>query len=325
MIMFLNYSIMPSIMILSMMSLFFTDLILIWLILEITNFLFICAMNMSMNNKKMIFFYFMIQIMASFIIMFSIIINSIISKNNLIIFLLIMALTMKLSIPPLHLWLPLISKFMPWNMLLILLTLQKIIPFYLMSLISLHLYLLYLLIILCSIIPPYMMLNMTNFKMLMSYSSINQSSWMILLIYMKNIIWLKYFLFYSVITLSLFTIMHTSKLTMSLNYLKSHFSFNLLFIILMFNMSGLPPFSFFYMKWFSMFIFLKSSNMLIILLLMMFSSLMLLYIYVNMMINMFFISKMKSKLINFNTPILAKKSTFLYFMALFFSSIILII
>nr|YP_010872927.1 NADH dehydrogenase subunit 2 [Pheidole fervida]WGV34113.1 NADH dehydrogenase subunit 2 [Pheidole fervida] len=326
MIMFFNYAILPSIMTLSLMSLFFTDLILIWLILEITNFLFICAMNTSMNNKKMIFFYFMIQIMASFIIMFSIIINTIISNNNNIItLLLIAALMMKLSIPPLHLWLPLISKFLPWNVLLILLTLQKIIPFYFMSLIYLHLYILYLLIILCSILPPYMMLNMTNFKMLMSYSSINQSSWMILLIYMKNTIWFKYFMFYSTIMFSLFTIMHMSKLTMSLNYFKSHFKFNLLFSILMFNMSGLPPFSFFYMKWFSMFIFLKSSNMLIILLLMMLSSLMLLYIYVNMMINMFFINKMKSKLINFNFPILTEKSTFIYFMTLFFSSIILII
>nr|YP_010872901.1 NADH dehydrogenase subunit 2 [Pheidole megacephala]WGV34087.1 NADH dehydrogenase subunit 2 [Pheidole megacephala] len=324
MIMFLNYYIIPNIVMLSLMSVFFTDLILIWFILEISNFLFICALNLSMNHKKMIFFYFLIQIMASFIIIFSIISNNIFFKTNFINFTLIMALMMKLSIPPFHLWLPLIAKFLPWNMLLIILTFQKIIPFYMMSLISFHQYILYILIIMCSMIPPYMMLNLTNFKTLMSYSSINQTSWMILLIFMKNIIWFKYFLFYSIITFSLFSIMYFSKMTLSFNYLKSNLKFNLLFIIFMFNLSGLPPFSFFYMKWFSLFIFIKSSNMLIIFLLMMLSSLVMLYIYTNMMLNSFFIYKMKSKLINFDlfTP---NKLTFIYFFSLFFSSIILIL
>nr|YP_010872888.1 NADH dehydrogenase subunit 2 [Pheidole yeensis]WGV34074.1 NADH dehydrogenase subunit 2 [Pheidole yeensis] len=324
MIMFLNYFIMMNIMILPLVSLFISDFMLIWLILEISNFLFICALNLSMNNKKMIFFYFMIQIMASFTIMFSIIFNFIIYKNNFINFILMLALMLKLSIPPMHLWLPLITKFLPWNMLLIMLTLQKIIPFYMMSLIYVHSFLMFLLIILCSIIPPYVMINLTNFKMLMAYSSINQTSWMILLIYLKNIIWFKYFLFYSFISFSLFSMISTYKMAMSFNLSTIHFKFNLLFIIFMFNFSGLPPFSFFFMKWFSMFIFLKSSNLLIILLLMMFSSLLMLYIYTNMMINFFFINKSKSKLINPNS-FTSLQYTMIYFFILFFSSIMLII
>nr|YP_010872966.1 NADH dehydrogenase subunit 2 [Pheidole flavigaster]WGV34152.1 NADH dehydrogenase subunit 2 [Pheidole flavigaster] len=324
MIMFLNYFIMPNMLILPLISLFLTDFILIWFLLEISNFLFICTLNLSMNNKKMIFFYFIIQIMPSFIIMFFIIFNIIISNNNLITFILILALMMKLSIPPLHLWLPLLAKFMPWNMLLILLTFQKIIPFYLFSMIAIPYLILFLVIISCSILPPYMMLNMTNFKMLMSYSSLNQTSWMILLIYMKNIIWLKYFLFYSMIIFSLFTIMHYHKMIMSYNYSKSYFKFNILLIILMFNISGLPPFSFFFIKWFSMFIFMKSSNMLIILMMMMLSSLAMLFIYVNMMITLFFINKLKSKLISFTYPI-PNWLTLIYFTSLFLSSLIFII
>lgn len=280
--------------------------------------------NLSINNKKIIFFYFIIQIIASFIIIFSIIINNVLSFNNFIIFILIRALIIKLRIPPLHLWLPLIAKFLPWNTLLILLTLQKIIPFYIISLITLHPYLLYIIIIICSILPPYIILNIINFKILISYSSINQSSWMILLIYIKNIIWFKYFIFYSIITLRLFSIIYISKIIISFNYLKSHFKFNLLFIILIFNISGLPPFSFFYIKWFSIFIFLKSSEILIILVLMILRSLIMLYIYINIIINSFFINKIKSKLININLPIF-NKFTLIYLTALFFSSIILII
>lgn len=221
-------------------------------------------------------------------------------------------------------WLPLIAKFLPWNILLILLTLQKIIPFYIISLITLHPYLLYIIIIICSIIPPYIILNITNFKLLISYSSINQSRWIILLIYFKNIIWFKYFIFYSIISFRLFSIIHLSKITISFNYSKSQFKFNLLFIILIFNISGLPPFSFFYIKWFSIFIFLKSSNILIIFIIIILSSLIILYIYVNIIINSFFINKIKSKLIKINIPIF-NKSTIIYFITLFFSSIILII
>nr|YP_010872836.1 NADH dehydrogenase subunit 2 [Pheidole nodus]WGV34022.1 NADH dehydrogenase subunit 2 [Pheidole nodus] len=324
MIMFLNYFIIPNITIMSFLSLFFTDFFMIWLILEINNFLFICALNLSMNNKKMIFFYFLIQVMASFIIIFIIIFNNLLIKNNFMIFMLISALMIKLSIPPLHLWLPLMVKSLPWNMLLILLTIQKIIPFYMMSLIPLHPYFLYSIIIICSILPPYIMLNMTNFKMLMAYSSINQSSWMFLLIYLKTIIWFKYFLFYTIISLSLFFILNLSKTIMSFSYLKSSFKFNMLFIIFMFNMSGLPPFSFFYMKWYSMFIFILSSNMLIILILMMISSLVMLYIYINMMINLFFTNKVKSKMINLNLSFNNKFMSIL-FIALFSSSVILML
>lgn len=230
----------------------------------------------------------------------------------------------KLRIPPLHLWLPLIAKFLPWKIFLILLTLQKIIPFYIMSLISLPSYLLYIITIICSILPPYIILNITNFKLLISYSSINQSRWIILLIYIKNIIWFKYFIFYSIISLRLFSIIHLSKISISFNYFKSYFKFNLLFIILIFNMAGLPPFSFFYIKWFSIFIFIKSSNLLIIFILIILSSLIILYIYVNIIINSFFINKIKSKLININLHIF-NKFTLIYFITLFFSFVILII
>lgn len=159
----------------------------------------------------------------------------------------------------------------------------------------------------------------------MSYSSINQSRWIILLIYIKNIIWFKYFIFYSIISLRLFFAIYFSKISIPFNYFKSHFKFNLLFIILIFTIAGLPPFSFFYIKWFSIFIFIKSSNILIIFILIIIRSLIILYIYINIIINSFFITKIKSKLINLNFSIFNNYLTLTYFITLFFSSIILII
>lgn len=159
---------------------------------------------------------------------------------------------------------------------------------------------------------------------MISYSSINQSRWIILLIYFKNIIWFKYFIFYTITSLRLFTLIHLSKISISLNYFKSYIKYNLLFITIIFNISGLPPFSFFYIKWFSIFIFFKSSNILIILIIIILSSLTILYIYVNIIINSFFLNKIKSKLIKINLSIF-NYHTLIYFISHTLSSIILII
>nr|AWN56155.1 NADH dehydrogenase subunit 2 [Cardiocondyla obscurior] len=285
----------------SMLPLFSSDLLMIWFFMEINNFLFIFILCFSIKNKKMIFFYFFIQTIISFLIIYSLILNNLFMYSNIYNFFIIMALLMKLSIPPFHLWLPVISKYMNWFSLFLLLTLIKIIPFYMISLIKLNLFMIYFIIIMCSFLPPYLMLNLTNFKMLLSYSSINQTGWMMFLIFFKIFIWLKYFIFYSFITLSLFNLIYYFKMFFHNNFLTYNYYqmyLNFLPLIFMFNMAGLPPFSFFIMKWYSIFLFSYSSNYLIILIMLMISSLIMLYIYTNMMISSIFFFQFKSKLYN---------------------------
>nr|ASY95857.1 NADH dehydrogenase subunit 2 [Atta colombica] len=281
-------------------SLFMHDLMIIWFFLEINNFLFIFLLNLTMNNKKIIFLYFIIQIISSFFMIFSISINNIIMFNNYIYFILFSSLLIKLSIPPFHFWFPLISKFLPFNMFLILSTIQKIIPFYMLSLIKLNnFFFIYLILLLCSIIPPFMCLNITNFKIILAYSSINQSSWMILLIYMKTLSWLMYFLFYSLTLMSLiflFSLFKMFKNSMIIN----NINLNILFLFTLFNMSGMPPFSMFLMKWYSIFLFMKLNNLIVIMIFMMFSSLFMLFIYNNMLFYALFLYKFESKLIKLN-------------------------
>lgn len=141
---------------------------------------------------------------------------------------------------------------------------------------------------------------------------------------MKNILWLKYFLFYSIISLRLITTFSLFKIILTSYYFKSSFKFNNLLIILIFNLSGLPPFSFFYIKWYRLFTFLKLSNLLILFILIIIRSLIILYIYVNIIINSFFFNKIQSKLINFNFSSSLNLSLTI-FITLFFSSIIFII
>nr|ASY95844.1 NADH dehydrogenase subunit 2 [Atta opaciceps] len=286
----------------SFMPLFINDLMIIWFFLEITNFLFIFLLNLFMNNKKIIFMYFLIQIISSFFMIFSISINNLILSNNYIYYILFTSLLIKLSIPPFHFWFPLISKFLPYNMLLTLTTIQKIIPFYIMSLIKLNnFFIIYFILILCSIIPPFLSLNITNFKMIIAYSSINQSSWMILMIYMKTLSWLMYFIFYSFSLMSLIFIISLFKMFKnSMTMMSNNINLNLLFLFILFNVSGMPPFSMFFMKWYSIFLFMKLNNLIMIMIIMMFSSLFMLFIYNNMLFHALFLFKFESKLIKLN-------------------------
>nr|YP_009115394.1 NADH dehydrogenase subunit 2 [Myrmica scabrinodis]CEF49553.1 NADH dehydrogenase subunit 2 [Myrmica scabrinodis] len=319
---FSKYFLLLFMLLFSLLSLFLNDLILIWFFIEISNFLFICLMNNYMLNKKSIFFYFFIQIMASFLMIFSFIINNIFIYNNYIKLMIMFSLLLKLSIPPFHLWLPVLSIYTPWNILLLILTIQKITPFYIWSLIKINIMLIYFFIILCSIIPPFMMMKLTNLKILMSYSSINQSSWMIMLMYMKNIIWFKYFICYSFIMLNIFILYNLHKIFMNFNY--KNYYFNIFILIYMLNMAGMPPFTFFFIKWYSMFIFMYNSNLFFILILMMLSSLLMLFIYINMMINSLFIFSYKSKLMNLMLN-MNFYNIFMFFLGLIFSSFIMMI
>nr|YP_010266080.1 NADH dehydrogenase subunit 2 [Messor structor]UHY95041.1 NADH dehydrogenase subunit 2 [Messor structor] len=324
--MFFKYFIMLNLLLFSFLSLFISDLMILWFFLEINNFLFISFTQIQMKNKKMIFLYFIIQIIASFMMIFSIIMNNFFFFNNYLSLLFLISLLFKLGIPPFHSWLPMITPFLSWDILFIMLTIQKLTPFYMISLMKMNIFMFYMVLIMCCIIPPYMSLNKNNFKLIMAYSSINQSGWMILLIYLKIFLWFNYFIFYSLISFSLFWFINYFKMNMNFKYtfLMNNFKLNMIPLMLLLNMSGMPPFSFFIMKWYSIYFSLYNSNFFLILIMMMLSSLFMLYIYINMTLYSMFIYKYTSKFI----IMIMNTSEYLMlfvFISLFISQILLII
>lgn len=258
-----------------------------------------------MKNKKIIFFYFFIQIITSFIIIYNLILNNLFIINNFHTFITRLALFIKLSIPPFHLWLPLLSKFINWNIIIIILSLIKITPFYILSLIKLNSIIIYLILILCSIIPPYIIITTTNFKVIISYSSINHSAWIIFLIYFKNIIWFNYLILYILISLCLFLIINIFKLYINNIYILNNKinNFNLFILLFIFNIAGIPPFSFFYIKWYRIFLFSTYSIHLIILIILILRSLIIIFIYINIILNSIFLFKFKSKFLFIHYPL----------------------
>lgn len=281
----------------------FSDPIIIWFLIEINNFLFISLISLSIKNKKRIFLYFLIQIFASTIFIFSFTFNYLFI-NNFFIFTSIISLFIKLGIPPFHYWIPLLSIYLNWDLLIIFLSLQKIIPFYIISFLinfnnNLFINIFIIIsIIFCIIIPPIKIINIYNFKKLFIYSSINQSRWIILLIYFSNIIWLIYFLFYSLFLFILISLLNLFKIFFNF-HLKLSKNFNLIILFTIINFARLPPFSFFFIKWFRIFLFIFNSNFYLLLIIILFRSFIIIYIYINIIFTQIFFQLNKIKLISF--------------------------
>lgn len=201
-----------------------------------------------------------------------------------------------------------------------LLTIQKIIPFYILSFFSIFVnkFLFYIIILICSIIPLFNIINLIRFKILLTYSSINQSSWLIILIYFKNFFWLIYLITYSLILFSILLILNFYHLifnNINLNFLK--LNINLLILFIFINIARLPPFTFFILKWYNIFLIIINSNLYILLLIIIIRSFIILYIYINISSHIIFFWLTKIKLFYLN-----KFLKFNFFYLFFFFNLI---
>nr|QYF07833.1 NADH dehydrogenase subunit 2 [Hypoponera sauteri] len=271
---------------LTFFSLSLTDLIMIWFIMEINNFIFMSFMSINLNNKKMIFFYFFIQMMSSSLIIFALI-SSFINLNMMMVFILSISLMLKLNIPPFHFWMIIMINYLNWLLIIPILSIQKVIPFYILSFNIFNPMILLFMIMISMILPPLMSINILNFKKIFLYSSINQSSWLLFLIFLKNLIWLIYFISYNYITILIIKLINSFKLNFFFKMYNS-FNFSITNLFMFFNMASLPPFMFMFFKWYNMFLFMNSMNFNLIFFILMLNSLLMTYIYINMInISMF--------------------------------------
>nr|BAJ53347.1 NADH dehydrogenase subunit 2 [Pristomyrmex punctatus] len=317
---FLKNFIMSNLIMFTLFCMFFSDLFMIWFFLEISNFLFITLMMMSMKNKHPIFFYFIIQ-MSSSLMMIMLFTTSNMSYFNHFFneFLIIIIMMLKLNIPPFHFWLPMIANYLPWIILLTMMTLQKIIPFLMLSLFNLKSIIIYYILLSCSLLPPMMIMKSKSIKTTMSYSSINQMSWLSLINMFEPYLWLKYFILYSFILLMLFK--YFKETNISMNFKKFNYKFNdnkmtILTYFFMLTLAGMPPFSFFIMKWFVVYSLTFNMFFFSIMIIMIISSLFMMYLYLNLMIFSLYFYKTKTKLYSYPSPYFMNTIFFLLFLTL---------
>nr|YP_010954797.1 NADH dehydrogenase subunit 2 [Hemisodorcus donckieri]WMW30182.1 NADH dehydrogenase subunit 2 [Hemisodorcus donckieri] len=230
-----------------------------WMGLEINLLSFIPLISTSKNmySSESALKYFISQVLASTVLLLSIIIMSMkmmffLDMNHQPELIFNTSLLLKMGAAPLHFWFPEVMEGLSWFNSMILLTWQKIAPMALLSYSSKTLILLVVAIISCMIISGVMGQNHLSLRKIMAYSSINHIGWMIAATLYFEMIWIIYFVIYSMITLNILimfkklNIFFMKQLMLSMNHepmLKIFFILNFL------SLGGLPPFLGFFPKW----------------------------------------------------------------------------
>lgn len=234
----------------------------IWIGLEINllSFIPLITRKKNLNYTESSLNYFLIQAFASSVILFSIRLKilicnypSIIRLNFIINTLIITSLIIKLGIAPFHFWLPNVRENSSWNINYILLTWQKLAPFFILSyLIKPLKFILLTIIILTTFTGSIGGLNQTSLRKLIAFSSINQLGWMLIALIIRENILIYYLVLYFIIILSIIKLFNENEIYYinQINFLMLNSkTIKILLIIIIMSLGGLPPFLGFIGKW----------------------------------------------------------------------------
>nr|YP_010852717.1 NADH dehydrogenase subunit 2 [Provespa barthelemyi]WGL39457.1 NADH dehydrogenase subunit 2 [Provespa barthelemyi] len=291
---------------LSMISIFLTNFIHLWILMEINTMIFIILMSMYMKKFKSTFNFFIIQSISSIMLIFLLMMKnySFLPHNLIFNLLLILSFTLKLGLFPFFYWPPLINLNLNWILIFIMSTSQKFIPLLIFNMFfnqiknELLTNSFILISILSSFISTIMNFNETNFKKILTFSSTNHLSWMIFISIFDSSMFLIYFIIYSLSMMFLCfifnkfnmnTFMDLTKIQF-FNYKKINFSLSMNLLII----SALPPFLTFLIKINSMKIMIENFSLFSSLLFSLISIFTIIF-YMNLVIkmNMFYMIKNK--------------------------------
>nr|AXS66131.1 NADH dehydrogenase subunit 2 [Curculionoidea sp. 30 KM-2017] len=297
----------------TLISISSTSWLMIWVGLEI-NLLSIIPMMKKSNNSysaEASIKYFMIQAIASVLFLSSIM--AITSNIHLIMeesFSLSskLALLLKMGAAPFHSWLPEVVSGLKWEMILIMLTWQKIAPMIIISYLSYTPMFLSIFIIFSALISGIQGLNQICLRKILAYSSINHMSWMISAMLSSTMLWTYYFIIYSIISWNMIIIFMKFNI-FNLNQLANLFSFNkkvkIFFMLNFLSLSGLPPFLGFYPKWLTINFLIKNNFMFLSMILIMLT-LTSMYMYIRITFSSFSIKTKEALILIFH------KTNFMY-------------
>ena len=140
-------------------------------------------------------------------------------------------------------------------------------------------------------------LNQTLLRKLLAYSSINHIAWIISALIISERIWLIYFTLYSLISLSVVSILHFTQ-TFHFNHLINKIAakpaFKISLFISLLSLGGLPPFTGFVPKWLVIQQLCLTKNFLLVLILLV-SSLFTLFYYLRITLGSLILRSIKIK------------------------------
>nr|YP_009045964.1 NADH dehydrogenase subunit 2 [Thenus orientalis]CDR98460.1 NADH dehydrogenase subunit 2 [Thenus orientalis] len=296
-----------------------------WIGLELNLMSFIPLISTKMNqfSSEASLKYFLVQALGSALIILAAPLTMIYNNSLLI---LLVALLLKLGAAPFHFWFPPIMEGLSWIQCIILMTIQKIAPLFLISHLILHPQISNLIIfaaLLSSIFGALGGLNQTSLRKILAFSSINHLSWMLMAITMGDYVWVSYFSFYSVISTSIALYFYSKQFYYFPHLFSKGASHNFSGLITslgLLSLGGLPPFSGFLPKWIMMEM-LTAKSLFIPVLVLILSTLVTLYYYLRVSMTFLILETTNRKLLAYSpsysgpfyTPMILALNFFLLF------------
>nr|YP_010519751.1 NADH dehydrogenase subunit 2 [Rhaphidophora quadrispina]UXP34374.1 NADH dehydrogenase subunit 2 [Rhaphidophora quadrispina] len=276
-----------------------------WIGLEINLLSFIPMMSSSKNTMatEASLKYFMIQALASTMLLFAVILMHLSSdmtmfiSNKLFPMLISSTLLLKMGAAPFHFWFPGVMEGLNWMNCLILMTWQKIAPLMLFSYITKINLFSSIIIITSVIIGSIGGLNQTSMRKILAYSSINHLGWMIAAMMSGDNLWMIYFLIYSFLTTTLVFMFNSFKIfhiNQSFLILNKNVLIKFSMFLSLLSLGGLPPFLGFLPKWLVI-QNMTEMNQLFIMIIMVVMTLITLYYYLRITYSAFLLSYTEMK------------------------------
>lgn len=169
------------------------------------------------------------------------------------VFIMRIALLLKLGAFPIHFWFPQVIEGLGWFQCIVLITIQKIGPIILLSYlieVGLQNWIVYWRAVFSAVVGALGGINQLMLRKLLAFSSINHISWIMFGIIMSENSWIIYFILYSVISLTVVIMFHSRQCfhLLQLSGFRGSF-FGLVRSLSLLSLGGLPPFTGFVPKW----------------------------------------------------------------------------
>nr|QDH82275.1 NADH dehydrogenase subunit 2 [Parapolybia nodosa] len=273
--------------------------------MEINTLLMILFMSIQSKNSINSFNYFIIQSISSLMLIMLLIIKNNLLNNYLMDSFILMTFSMKLGLFPFFIWMPMINSHLNWILIFFMSTTQKLIPLLILNLTFNFnnkeniMWFIYLMVIFSSMTASIMSIKELNLKKILTYSSINHSSWMLFIISIDQSMFYLYFMFYSCsmmffcFMLNKFNINKINDL-IKLN-LFNHKFINISMSLNILILSALPPFLTFMIKMNAMKIILFNNHYFMIIMFAILSIFTVIF-YMMILIKMNFIFLIKNKI-----------------------------
>uniref|UniRef100_UPI0030FE75F0 NADH dehydrogenase subunit 2 n=1 Tax=Salurnis marginella TaxID=1453305 RepID=UPI0030FE75F0 len=245
---FTKYMMIMIIILTSMMAISSNIFMMSWMSMEINMIAFLPLMSKSMKMKDQLMKYFIIQSLASSMLLISMLINSSNETPVSSSIMLLSSLMMKMGLMPMHIWMPMIMNSMSWENCIIMTTIQKIIPITLTTQLS-SMKMMYMPMIISLIMAPINAITHLSMKKIMSFSSISNTPWMINSLMNSKMQFSMFMMIYTTITMMMMTKLKKMNIMFinQTNELTKTQKTSMLIMIM--SMSGMPPTTGFLPKW----------------------------------------------------------------------------